>query len=113
MMNQIKDLDAQSKGPLPHIDAAQTAWENRMPRWTFIKPDVVLSQGGATVEIRDDNSVLASGTNPDKEVYEVIAKLPPGKWSAVRLEGIPDKSLPSSGIGRSDNSNVVLTGFSR
>ena len=110
--DQIKDLDAQSKGPLPHIDAAQTAWENRMPRWTLIKPDVVISQGGATVEIRDDNSVLASGTNPDKEVYEVIAKLPPGKWSAVRLEGIPDKSLPSSGIGRSDNSNVVLTGFS-
>ena len=108
----IKDLDAQSKGSIPHIDAAQTAWENRMPRWTTIKPEVVLSQGLATVKIHDDNSVLASGTNPDKEVYEVIAKLPPGKWSALRLEGIPDKSLPGSGIGRSDNSNVVLTGFS-
>ena len=110
--DQIKDLDAQSKGSLPHIDAAQTAWENRMPRWTSIKPDVVLSQGLATVEIRDDNSILASGMNPDKEVYEVIAQLPPGKWSAVRLEGMTDKSLPGSGIGRSDNSNVVLTGFS-
>ncbi|MCY4403708.1 MAG: DUF1553 domain-containing protein [Candidatus Poribacteria bacterium] len=109
---QIKDLDAQSKGSIPHIDAAQTAWENRMPRWTTIKPEVVLSQGLATLKINDDNSVLASGTNPDKEVYEVIAKLPPGKWSALRLEGIPDKSLPGSGIGRSDNSNVVLTGFS-
>ncbi len=108
----IKDLDAQSKGSIPHIDAAQTAWENRMPRWTTIKPEVVLSQGLATVKIHEDNSVLASGTNPDKEVYEVIAKLPPGKWSAMRLEGIPDKSLPGSGIGRSDNSNVVLTGFS-
>ncbi len=108
----IKDLDAQSKGSIPHIDAAQTAWENRMPRWTTIKPEVVLSQGLATVKIHEDNSVLASGTNPDKEVYEVIAKLPPGKWSALRLEGIPDKSLPGSGIGRSDNSNVVLTGFS-
>ncbi len=108
----IKDLDTRSKGSLPQVDAAQTAWENRMPRWTLIKPEVVLSQGGATLEIRDDNSVLASGENPDKEVYEVIAKLPSGKWSAVRLEGIPDKSLPGSGIGRSDNSNVVLTGIS-
>ena len=109
---QIADLDGQSKGPLPHVDTAQIAWENRIPQWTHIKPSVVLSQGGATLEIQEDNSVLASGTNPDKEVYELIAELPSGKWSALRLEGIPDKSLPASGIGRSDNSNVVLTGFS-
>ena len=109
---RIADLDGQSKGPLPHIDTAQIAWENRIPQWTHIKPSVVLSQGGATLEIQEDNSVLASGTNPDKEVYEFIAELPAGKWSALRLEGIPDKSLPASGIGRSDNSNVVLTGFS-
>ena len=109
---QIADLDGQSKGPLPHIDTAQIAWENRIPQWTHIKPSVVLSQGGATLEIQEDNSVLASGTNPDKEVYELIAELPSGKWSALRLEGIPDKSLPASGIGRSDNSNVVLTGIS-
>ena len=109
---QIADLDGQSKGPLPHIDTAQIAWENRIPQWTHIKPSVVLSQGGATLEIQEDNSVLASGTNPDKEVYELIAELPSGKWSALRLEGIPDKSLPASGVGRSDNSNVVLTGFS-
>ena len=109
---QIADLDGQSKGPLPHVDTAQIAWENRIPQWTHIKPNVVLSQGGAMLEIQEDNSVLASGMNPDKEVYEIIAELPSGKWSALRLEGIPDESLPASGIGRSDNSNVVLTGFS-
>ena len=107
----IKDLDSRSKGALPQVDAAQTAWENRMPRWTPIKPDAVFSNGGAIVNIREDNTVLASGINPDQEVYEVIAKLPVGKWSAIRLEGIPDKSLSGSGIGRSDNSNVVLTDF--
>ena len=109
---QIADLDGQSKGPLPHIDTAQIAWESSIPRWRYIKPSVVLSQGGATLEIQEDNSVLASGTNPDKEVYEIIAELPSGNWSALRLEGIPDESLPASGIGRSDNSNVILTGFS-
>ena len=110
--DQIKALDTQSKGPLPHIDASQTAWENRMPKWTYVKPNVAISQGGATLTINEDNSVLAAGANPDKEIYEVIAELPAGKWSAIRLEGLPDKSLPGSGIGRSDNSNVVLTGFS-
>ena len=109
---QIADLDGQSKGALPHIDTAQIAWENGIPRWTYVKPNVVLSQGGATLDIQEDNSVLASGMNPDKEVYEIIAELPSGNWSALRLEGIPDESLPASGIGRSDNSNVVLTGIS-
>ncbi len=109
---QIADLDGQRKGALPHIDTAQIAWEKSIPRWTYIKPNVVLSQGGATLEIQEDNSVLASGTNPDKEVYEIIAELPSGNWSALRLEGLPDESLPASGIGRSDNSNVVLTGIS-
>ena len=34
------------------------------------------------------------------------------QWSAVRLEGITHKSLPKGGVGRSNNSNVVLTDFS-
>ncbi len=109
--NRIAELDAQTKGALPQVDAAQTAWENRMPQWTPVKPNVVRSKGLATLTINEDNSVLASGINPDDEVYEIIAELPAGKWSAVRLEGLTDQSLPGSGIGRSENSNVVLSGF--
>ena len=109
---QIADLDAQTKAPIPEIDATQIAWENRMPRWTMLKPTSLYSKGGATLEVLEDYSVLASGTNPEQEIYEVIAELPPGKWSAVRLEGITHESLPKAGVGRSDNSNVVLTDFS-
>ena len=108
---QIADFDAQTKAPILEIDATQIAWENRMPRWTTVKPASLYSKGGATLEILEDYSVLASGTNPEQEVYEVIAELPPGKWSAVRLEGITHESLPKAGVGRSDNSNVVLTDF--
>ena len=82
-----------------------------MPRWTTLKPTSLYSKGGATLEVLENNSVLASGTNPEQETYEVIAELPPGKWSAVRLEGIKDASLPKGGIGRSSNGNVVLTDF--
>ena len=108
---QIADFDAQTKAPILEIDATQIAWENRMPRWTTVKPASLYSKGGATLEILEDYSVLASGTNPEQEVYEIIAELPPGKWSAVRLEGITHESLPKAGVGRSDNSNVVLTDF--
>ncbi len=109
---QISELDAQTKAPNPKVDATQIAWENRMPRWTVLKPDEMHSKGGATLEVLEDNSILASGTNPEQETYEIIAELPPGKWSAVRLDGITHESLPKGGIGRSDNGNVVLTDFS-
>ena len=108
---QITELDAQTKAPIPDIDATQIAWENRIPHWTLLKPTSLSSKGGATLEVLEDNSILASGTNPEQEIYEVIAELPPGKWSAVRLEGLTHESLPKGGVGRSDNSNVVLTDF--
>ena len=108
---EIADLDAQTKAPIPDIDATQIAWENRIPRWTLLKPTALHSKGGATLEVLEDSSVLASGTNPEQEVYEIIAELPPGRWSAIRLEGLTHESLPKGGVGRSDNSNVVLTDF--
>ena len=109
---QITELDAQTKAPILEIDATQIAWENRMPRWTTLKPTAFSSKGGATLEVLEDNSILASGTNPEQEIYEVVAELPPGnQWSAVRLEGLTHESFPRGGIGRSDNSNVVLTDF--
>ena len=108
---QITELDAQTKAPIPEVDATQIAWENRMPHWTTLKPTSLYSTGGATLEVLEDSSILASGTNPEQEIYEVIVELPPGKWSAVRLEGLTHESLPKAGVGRSDNSNVVLTDF--
>ena len=108
---QIAELDAETKAPIPEVDATQIAWENRMPRWTTLKPTSLYSKGGATLEVLEDYSILASGTNPEQEIYEVIAELPPGKWSAIRLEGLKHESLPKGGVGRSDNSNVVLTDF--
>ena len=108
---QITELDAQAKAPIPELDATQIAWENRIPHWTTLKPTSLSSKGGATLEVLEDNSILASGTNPEQETYEIIVDLPPGKWSAVRLEGIKHESLPKGGIGRSSNGNVVLTDF--
>ena len=110
---QIGELDARTKAPIPGVDATQIAWENRMPRWTLLKPTEMHSKGGATLELLEDNSILASGTNPEQETYEIVAELPAeNQWSAVRLEGITHKSLPKGGVGRSNNSNVVLTDFS-
>ena len=109
---QIAELDTQTKAPIPELDATQIAWENRMPRWTTLKPTSLYSKGDATLEVLEDNSILVSGNNPEQETYEVTVEIPPGKWSAVRLEGLTHESLPKGGFGRSDNGNVVLTDFS-
>ena len=109
---QIAELDAQTKASISEIDATQIAWENRIPHWTPLKPTSLYSKGGATLEVLEDRSILASGTNPEQETYEVIAELPPGnQWSAVRLESLTHESLPKGGAGRSNNSNVILTDF--
>ena len=108
---QITALDVLRKRPLPAVDTAQSAWEHSFPEWLTVEPKEFTAQGGTTLELLADKSILASGENPEKEVYQVVAEIAEGKYTALRLEGLRDKSLPKEGAGRSNNSNVVLTGF--
>ena len=44
--------------------------------------------------------------------YEVVdnwAKLPPGRLTALRVEALPDDSLPGRGSGRAGHGNFVLS----
>jgi WD40 repeat protein/tetratricopeptide (TPR) repeat protein len=91
---------------------AALLWEqDSVKRWTFVEPVDMTSSGGATLALQKDGSVLAGGTNPDKDTYTV--RLRPGRAAvtAIRLEVLPDSSLPHRGPGRSFNSNFWLTGL--
>jgi hypothetical protein len=112
--DQIAALEKQVSGPLPEVDAAQAKWEpaalaESKADWTIPVPAELISKGGATLKRLDDGSLLASGTNPDKETYEVTLPLEAGKVTAVRLEALPHDSFPVKGPGRSENGNAVLT----
>ncbi|MCA9079607.1 MAG: DUF1553 domain-containing protein [Planctomycetaceae bacterium] len=110
-------------GEWPAIDAAEAVWLTQLrldigtsgqsdeQTWTLVTPETYTSQGGATLTLQEDGSLLASGENPAKEVYEVIAPIEAGEWRTVQLEGLTDPSLTMMGTGRSKNSNVVLTEF--
>ena len=109
---QIEELAARIKDEeVPEVDAAQAEWEARQAKWTPVRPHAYTSQGGAQLKLQEDRSILASGDNPDKEVYEIAAEMPAGRFRAVRLEALPDPSLPNKTSGRSPNGNSVLTGF--
>ena len=66
---------------------------------------------GATGVISDDGTVLVSGKN-GKDTYTLTAVVPEGPAvTAIRLEVLPDKTLPAQGPGRAPNGNFVLSEF--
>lgn len=114
----LTSLEQRLEGPLPEFEAAYQNWESQLAqavagdrRWTSLKPESAVSAGGATLKIRDDRSVLASGSKPDTDTYTV--RLARGSETSsltgIRLEVLPDDSLPSKGPGRAGNGNFVVT----
>jgi len=76
-----------------------------------LKPGTVTSTNGTEFTIAEDNSVLAHGTNPPKDSYEVKLAVAPGVLAALRLEALPHESLPQKGSGRADDGNFRLSEF--
>jgi hypothetical protein len=70
------------------------------------------SDTGATFEPQPDGSVLVTGANPERAVYTIGGQTPAAVWNAVRLDVLPDPSLPSNGPGRVEHGNFVLNGLS-
>jgi WD40 repeat protein/tetratricopeptide (TPR) repeat protein len=70
-------------------------------RWTILRPSDMKSQGGATLTLQADGSILVSGKNPDRDVYTLVFKQAPARITAIRLEALADPSFPFSGPGRS------------
>lgn len=117
---KLASLNQRLVAPWPAVDAAQQLWAAKLREeqpaaknadWRVIEPTRFTSQGKAELKKLDDHSILASGPNPAKEVYEIIGELPVAGVQTIQLEGLIDKSLTAGGAGRSSNSNVVLTEF--
>jgi hypothetical protein len=67
--------------------------------WTILKP-ADLKANAATLHLLDDNSVLVSGDQTKRDVYDLTLAGATGKITAIRLEAIPDDRLPGGGPGR-------------
>lgn len=102
--------------PHPELAEAFAKWETqqsvaatRAADWLSLKPGKVVSAGKAKLAVKEDNAVLASGPRPDKDTYTVEF---PGQQTGLvglRVEVLPDDSLPAKGPGRAGNGNFVLT----
>ena len=121
LLKRKKELDANGAANAsasladPIALAEVEAWEKSLaakePIWTVLQPVGATSAGGATPEKRADGSVLFGGARPDKDVYVVQAHADLKSITAVRLEVLPDDSLPKGGPGRAENGNFHLSEF--
>tara|TARA_R110002095_G_scaffold184553_6_gene161763 strand:+ start:8569 stop:11610 length:3042 start_codon:yes stop_codon:yes gene_type:complete len=112
---ELARLKAELQKPAD-IDGQLDQWskrisEQRVSGWTVLEPYNMKSSGGTTLTKLKDNSLLASGANPQKDIYEITSTTHATNLTAVRLEALTHDSLPGGGPGRHSNSNFVLSEF--
>ncbi|HWE92790.1 MAG TPA: DUF1549 and DUF1553 domain-containing protein [Tepidisphaeraceae bacterium] len=109
MEGQIAELNAKLNGQTPELDVAQAKWEQQQQAWMPLEIIEVKSVGGATLSVQPDQSILASGASPATDTYTLTATTSLPRITAIRLEALPDDSLPGKGPGRAENGNFGLT----
>lgn len=110
LLAQIAAVEATLNQSTPELVAAQAEWELAQPSWVTLLPEELVSEQGATLKLRKrDGSIIASGESPATDTYTLTFPSVPEGIAALRLEVLPDKSLPQQGPGRAGNGNFVLT----
>lgn len=98
---EIARLETLLKTPTPELLSAQTKWDSEFPRsltWKVLQPSATSAQHEVKLSVSEDGTIRAdkgSKTN----TYTIEAPLAAGKLQALRLETLPDKSLPGQGAG--------------
>jgi hypothetical protein len=117
LSDQIADLQRQLDGLDDSLDAEQATWEkaeiakvndNRVD-WRICNVSKFVARSGATAHAKTDQSVLIRGQNRSSDDYTFAIKSDGAPITALKLEVLPDDSLPAHGPGRAFNGNFVLT----
>ncbi len=95
--------------------ARMAAWERKMRMivrdWTVLDPETFYGAVGTKFNKLDDESLLATASNPPISGYTIQAKTDQTNITAFQLEVLIDPNLPAYGPGRAKNGNFVLTEF--
>ncbi len=95
--------------PNQELDQDQAKWESLLPNWKMVRPLAATAMNGTVLATKEDDSILASGETPDRDAYEFEFNALPSGANALRIEVLPDASLPQKGPGRAGNGNFVLS----
>ena len=109
---ELQRFEKQLNDPTPEFRKRQADWEKEIlafeKQWQPLLPTRVASANGTTLQASADGRVLASGKNPNAETYTIEAKAPFQQITGIRLEALPDPSLPGGGPGRDYYGNFRL-----
>ncbi len=114
LQKQIDVLEAKLKTQTPELDAQQHGWEQSMQSlelsWKPLDVKSARSLVGSKLERKPDGSWLAGGENPATDSYVIEARMPDEeRITGIRIEALPDSSLPRGGPGRDVYGNFTLT----
>jgi mono/diheme cytochrome c family protein len=116
IQRRIAALEDQLMAQYDDLPQKMDAWEKDMKAvegtWTVLEPESYYGSVGTKFNKLEDNSLLATGSNPGVSQYTVTARTRLTGISGFRLEAMADPNLPADGPGRSANGNFVLTEFS-
>jgi hypothetical protein len=113
---EITKLQSDFDAPHPELAAKFNEWQDATfvavqhdAKWKPLKPARAASVQKSKLAVQADGSVLASGKAPDKDTYTVTVTNALKAITGLRVEALPDDSLPAKGPGRGANGNFVLT----
>ena len=121
LQQSIQQAGVAVKEAEENMDSAFEEWEKRERKkvleaklenlWSPFEDTSAISKLGSKLSKQTDGSLLVDGKNPKGDVYHLTGDLSLTHVGALRLEVLPDESLPSGGPGRAGNGNFVLTGI--
>jgi len=121
LQKSIQQAEVAVKEAEGSMDSAFEEWRKRERKkvleaklenlWSPFEDTSAISKLGSKLSKQADGSLLVDGKNPKGDVYHLTGDLNLSHVGALRLEVLPDESLPSRGPGRAGNGNFVLTGI--
>jgi len=115
IQSELDRLNERLRTQTPELDRSQRLWEQAMKlepaKWKVLTPKKLSATGGVELTAQADGAIVASGANPGETYYTLEATTPLPRVTAIRLEALPDPSLPKNGPGRDPYGNFQLNGF--
>jgi hypothetical protein len=111
---ELAEVRSKLNTTTPELAAAEAAWQQAVApaiEWAVLRPQASTSATGATLTPSEDGSIFATGGD-DKAAVETYTLVIPGPLTdvtALKIEALPDDSLPKHGPGRAANGNFVLS----
>ncbi|HEX5051868.1 MAG TPA: DUF1553 domain-containing protein [Planctomycetota bacterium] len=113
---RIKTLEQRLERDDPLADEAQAAWQKAaierlgapLP-WTPLDPTEFMARHGSRLQRLADGSILATGPVPARDTYDLVFVPGKRKIQALRLEVLPDPSMPLGASGRADDGRFILS----